>query len=357
MLLDNHYAPDRRVEYEASLLQEHDVHVRVIAWDRRTDPASDDSPAEVDVVRLNVAAPPGGGVRSGVAMLRFSRGVWARRAELLADADVLVVHDIYLLALGWLLARTRSLPFVYDAHEEYARMEAARYPPWLLRIATAVETALARGAICIVVPGAARVRRWASRGFENVLVLRNIGRDSPIPNDPDVMEWDILHAGTLSDERRLDLLLEVATNRPDLRIAIAGSGRLQDDLQREARSLPNVSFLGWRKDLSDVIVRSRSLYYGLEPTHPDAETACPNTLYQALRHRRPIVFFRGGEIDELAQRFCVGVRTTPTAHGLADAVDRVRAGDAWEFEAAWESLAREDAARDFVAAIVRAAPA
>jgi len=354
MLLDNHYAPDRRVEYELALLTRAALATRVVAWDRRSVVTSDHHAAQAEIVRFNVPAPPGGGVRSGIAMLKFAWRIWKGRAELLREAAVLVVHDIYLLPLGWFLSRIEGLPLVYDAHEEYARMEATRYSPRLLQLVTAVETLLARRAECIVVPGNTRVHRWSAREFDNVVVLRNIGLDTPPFTHEAKSDWDILHAGTLSEERRLDLLLELARTHPDIKIAVAGSGRLQTDIESAAAELPNVSFLGWRADLSDLILRSRSLYYGLDPTHPDAETACPNTLYQALRHKRPIIFFRAGEIDELSDRFRISVRAVPSASALAEAVEEVRSTNNWEFDAALESLAAEHTADDYVNAIVRA---
>ncbi len=352
MLLDNHYAPDRRVEFETELLRRTGLPVRIVAWDRRTDRGAEAAPP--DVVRINVPAPPGGGRRSFAAMLRFARDVWNRRDELVDGARLLIVHDIYLLPLGRLLSHAMSIPFAYDAHEEYARMEAMRYPRPFLAAATKVENALARAAVFVVVPGTTRVRRWTDAQFDRVVVLRNTGSDGRVP-PPDVEpEWDVLYAGILARPRRLDLLLEMARLRPDIRVAIAGAGKLHAQIDRAASKLENVTFLGWRTDVPDLIARSRSLYYGLDPAHPDAETACPNTLYLALSHARPLVYFGGGEISEVARRFRIGLQAPVSAEGLGDAVDRIRGATDWELEAAWASVTGPEERAAFVAAVIGA---
>jgi glycosyltransferase involved in cell wall biosynthesis len=356
MLLDNHHAPDRRVEFEAQLLRKAGIEVRIVAWDRR-DLVAYAEPAPPGVVRISMPAPPGGGRRSLAAMLRFAGRVWKRRRELFGGAQLLVVHDIYLLPLGRLLSASCSVPFVYDAHEEYARMEATRYPSWFLRAATKLETALARRADIIVVPGVTRVARWRAAGFEQILVLRNTGSRGEARAADGNPSWHLLHAGTLSAPRRLDLLLELARRRPDIRIAIAGAGKLAGELERTASTMPNVAFLGWLSDLSDTIARSRALYYGLDPKHPDAPTACPNTLYQALLHRRPLVYFGGGEISEVARSFRIGVRATPSPEGIAAALEEIGRTSTWDFDAAWEAVAGPEEGHSYVAAIAAAAAA
>jgi glycosyltransferase involved in cell wall biosynthesis len=349
MLLDNHYGPDPRVEFELDLLREADTPVRVIAWDRRADggvsPSVDESVPGATVVRVPVPAPPGGGRRSLVAMARFGRRVWRDRSELLRDVSTLVVHDVYLLPLGWLLAQRERIPFVYDAHEEYGRMEATRYPAWFLRVVTAIESRLARDAAAVIVPGRSRRKRWLRARRDHPIVLPNIGRGRERSRDRTQSQWDVLYAGTLSRERRIDLLLELARVRPDLSIAVAGRGRAADQVAAEAENLPNLTYLGWRHDAETLFAGARSVYYGLDPSHPYSDVACPNTLYQALRHGRPLVFFCGGEMEELASEFKIGIRCKAGVADLAAAVDEILAtpDEAWEFDRAWEAVwARTD---------------
>ncbi len=356
MLLDNHYGPDNRVQLEARLLRTAGYRVRIIAWDRRTGAEALASPLWAhgecgeEIARVRVPAPPGGGVLSLIRMSRLAYTLFSNRRELLGDADALVVHDVYLLPAGWLLARILSLPLVYDAHEELAVAEAQRYPRALLHVASALETALGRRAAAVVVPGQSRTERWTTVGV-SPLVLPNLGRTSSAATTLEPYR-DIVYCGMLATVRRLDLLVDLARNRPDLRIAVAGRGREAQHVQTAAARLPNLEYVGWTDDPDRFLATGRSIYYGLDPTHPYSEKACPNTLYQAVRLHRPLIFFCGGEPDAAAADFAIGVKCEPCAASLASAVDAVRSpGAAWEFDAAWERLASPQALVSYVTLI------
>ena len=352
MLLDNHYGPDPRVAFEAKLLEEAGIVTRVIAWDRRSERSSPGgTPLRPEVVRIAVPAPSGGGWRSLVAMVRFGVSVWRRRDHLLGDASVIVVHDVHLLPLGWALARRVRLPFVYDAHEEYARMEAARYPRWLLRLVTSVENRLARKAAAIVVPGQSRTPRWDGVVSQAPIVLPNLVRRDASVSGLEPPTWDLLHAGTIADSRRPDLLVELARLRPDLRIAIAGRGRGADDVARAAAQLPNLEYLAWRSDVVTLFEQTGAIYYGLDPGHPYSAVACPNTLYEALRHRKPLIFFCGGEPAEVAAKFKIGIRCDPSVDALKTALDRISRISDWEFDAAWRAVWEAAETQQFVEAV------
>jgi hypothetical protein len=336
MLLDNHHGPDPRIQMETEVLGRAGRGVRIIAWDRR--PNARDQRTCMDgaeTIRLAVAAPPGGGARTAVRMLVFAARVVRNRRVLLADADVLVGHDVYLLPLTVVLSLLCRIPFIYDAHEEWAAMEGNRYPRVLLRAVAGVETWLARRAQTIVVPGDSRVERWTRAGFSRPIVLRNMGakiESHATAEDP--QRWDVFYGGTIADVRRLDLLLMAAERRPSLRVAIAGRGRGADAIQEWAARLPNVTYFGWVEDAQAIARASRSLYYGLDPQHPYAAKACPNTLYQGLALQRPLVFFCGGEPEDLARRYRIGVQCAATPDDLLRAIDTATATTEWQFNEA-----------------------
>jgi hypothetical protein len=358
MLLDNHYGPDARVRYECSLLAAAGASTRVIAWDRR--PSSGTGPSrtrvgDVDVVRVSAPAPLGGFRPTLRALTTFSRVVWRARRELLGDVDVLVVHDVYVLPLAWLLSRSLRLPFVYDAHEDYAVMESERLPRWWLRVAGTLETHLARRADAVVVPGRTRAARWVSAGNPAPIVLRNRGAmGAPVADR--TVDWDLAYvSGTLAPDRRPDILLEVARRRPDLRFALASDGRWAREVEQAVKELPNVDWLGWVDDATAILTRSRVAFYGLDPDHPYASMACPNTLFAALRAGRPLIFFCGGEPQDLLTRFRIGIRCLPTADAVLEALDDALAADSWECASALAAIDREESPEDYVAAVVGAA--
>lgn len=356
MLLDNHFGPDPRVAFELELLEQAGIATRILAWDRRSmRETSDPEVTRADIVRIEVPAPSGGGWRSFLAMMKFGVRVWRRRQLLLGSAHPLVVHDIYLLPLGWALARRLGRPFIYDAHEEWARMEAGRYPNWALRVVTTVENRLAKGAIRVVVPGASRAARWDGVLEQPPIVLPNLVRSDRPNAGTRSVEWDLLYVGTVSEGRRPDLLVELARLRPELRIGVAGRGRSVDYVARAAHELPNLSYLGWRSDAEELLASTTALYYGLDPEHPYSEVACPNTLYQALIHRKPLIFFCAGEPAQLAGQFKIGIRCEASVGSLSAALDHALATSDWEFDAAWQTVWDRAQTEQFVKTVRAAA--
>ncbi len=364
MLLDNHYAPDRRVEYECGLLGQSEIDVLIMAWDRRVSSGgqpekgseeSSTTPNEsTTIVRIAAPAPPGGGLHSFRVMLTYARRVWRMRQQLSADGDVIVVHDVYLLPLAYALHLKTRLPFIYDAHEDYAVMEAQRFPGWWLRGVARIESCLARRAEAIIVPGRTRRHRWT--GFKQVVILRNFGAGEGTTNGPSrETKWDLAYVGSLVPERRLDLLLEVGRRRPELRIMIAGGGRATGEIENAARDLPNVEFLGWCDKPDALLAQARAVFYGLDPAHPYSSHACPNTLFQALRVRRPLIFLCGGEPAEVLAEYRIGIRCAPTAESIMDAFDETGGREDWQFAEALNLLASEGDTCRYIEIVAKAA--
>jgi hypothetical protein len=104
-----------------------------------------------------------------------------------------------------------------------------------------------------------------------------------------------------------------------------------------------------------LLARTRSIYYGLDPAHPYSDVACPNTLYQALRHRKPLIFFCGGEPADLAGKFRIGTRTLPSVAALASAVEAALTTSAWQFDEAWREVWQRADLSDYVETVSRAA--
>jgi hypothetical protein len=353
LLQDNHHAPDRRAEWLSAGIRAVGATVRVIAWDRRIEPApTPPPPPGEEVIRIHAPAAWGAGRGTVAAVSRFSRQAFARRRELLDGVDAIIAADIYLLPLGRAMAAAARVPLIYDAREDWAALEAGRFPRVMRGGVTRAETAIARGAAVVIVPGETRAARWRRVGIEPV-VMRNVGRTAPRPA---TTQWDVATAGLLAEQRRPDLFLELARRRRDLRFVLTGGGRLEQAVGRQAAAMPNVDYLGWVEDVDAVLAASSVIVYGEDPTTPYSPLACPNTLYQAIRLRRPLVFYCGGEPAEAAARFRIGVRCQPEVDALSAAVDAASSEDAWEFDAAWQAfgVGAERAFQDRLRAIVPA---
>jgi glycosyltransferase involved in cell wall biosynthesis len=347
LLLDNHHPPDRRAAWVSAVTRQAGLRVRILAWDRREpgSAAAEAAPGgDEEIVRIRIPAPWGGGPSTVVAAGRFTARALADARRVLRGVDVVIASDLYLLPLGCALARRANVPLIYEAREDWAALEAERRHRALRALATRAETALARGADLVVVPGDTRAPRWRRVGRDPV-VLRNIGLSEP--RAATGRRWDVAACGLLAEQRRPDLFLDVAERRPDLRFVLTGAGRLERWVAARSAELDNVDFLGWVPDVDAVLAASAVIVYGQDPRTCYSAMTCPSTLYQALRLQRPLVFYCDGEPGALARRFRIGVRCAPEPEAVSSAIDVALARDDWEFVSAWESV-RTGAERPFL---------
>jgi len=132
--------------------------------------------------------------------------------------------------------------------------------------------------------------------------------------------WDAIAVAELIPRKRIadvvDAVARLAPERPQLRIAIAGTGPLFQELQDRARSLgvaDQVDFLGFRDDVSDLYARSRvfvlpSLYEGLSISLLDAMASGLPVIVSDVGEARDVVqdgrngfVYPVGRVDELAR--------------------------------------------------------
>lgn len=257
-----------------------------------------------------------------------------------------------MLPLGRALTQRTGVPLLYDAREDWAALEAGRRPRAIRAAVARAETALARGAAGVIVPGESRASRWRRVAIEPI-VLRNVGTTAP--RAVEATRWDVAFAGLLAEQRRSDLVLELAARRSDLRFVVTGAGRLEREVRARAVELPNVDFLGFVEDVDGVLAASSVIVYGEDPCSAYSALACPNTLYQAVRVRRPLIYYCGGEPEQASQQFRIGIRCRPEVSALSAAVDAAQSARDWEFDAAWEWL-RNGAEDAFLARVTDLVP-
>jgi hypothetical protein len=163
MLLSNAFRPDPRVLKEARTLARAGYRVDVVAWDREgAFPAEE--PVEGFTVRriATVRSRYGAGWVQIVRLPRFWREAW-RRFEAL-QPDVVHCHDFDTLIPGLLWRRRRGVPVVYDAHDDYAAMQAPRLRgrsgAALRRVIDAAERRLAARADAVITVDEHMARRY-----------------------------------------------------------------------------------------------------------------------------------------------------------------------------------------------------
>ena len=142
----------------------------------------------------------------------------------------------------------------------------------------------------------------------------------------------VMYAGNVGFSQSLDLVLAAARSflsaRPEVVFVINGGGAARPDLEREARDLPNVRFVGMQpiERLPEVLaagdIHVVPLRAGL------AWSSVPSKLYSILAAGRPIVASvdPGTEVERTIERARAGLAVTPGdphafEHALGELLD------------------------------------
>ena len=132
----------------------------------------------------------------------------------------------------------------------------------------------------------------------------------------------ITFVGRLTQIKRPDRLLDVANECKkrglDLRFLVAGEGELfESSKARAEREQLNVTFLGWRSDISQIFAAS-----DIAILTSDNE-GIPLTLIQAAQAGLPIVATDVGSISDIVINESTGYLTASRASEMADAIEKL----------------------------------
>jgi glycosyltransferase involved in cell wall biosynthesis len=143
------------------------------------------------------------------------------------------------------------------------------------------------------------------------------------PDAPVVAMASVLRAGKGHDVA-FEAMRRLLPRFPDLQLVVAGDGPLRAEVERQAADLgPAVRFLGFRRDVMDLLAASDAL---LLPSRMDA---FPTNLLEAAAVGVPAVATAVGGIPEIIEDGTTGllIPDPPTAGAIADALGRLL-GDA-----------------------------
>jgi glycosyltransferase involved in cell wall biosynthesis len=313
VLLGVGYDPDVRLRRETQALAAAGCSIRILAWDRDGTRRALEDDGPVRVQRVAVRSRWGRGWTQLVALPRvFVRYLSAVRRR---RPDVLHAVDLPMLVMAVLIAPLAGRPrIVYDAFEIYRVMMAGRLPAPMLSLIGLLERRLPRRAALVITPGEARRLYFHRLGIDSISVPNWV--DPPatrtdrkgararlaIPQDP----FCVVYAGALNRARDVDALLRHAGRTPDHLVVVAGTGPDEARLREAAHDQPNVRFVGWLSEPSDLLAAADAVFYALRRDHPYAELAAPNNLYVAIAHGVPLAYREQGELAEVGRHHEIG---------------------------------------------------
>src|ERR1022692_4051993 len=171
MLLTNAYDPDPRVRQEALTLLAMGCEVRLLAWDRDLKSPLFEVMEGVQVERIHLASQHGRGTTQIFFYVTlYLRFLWR---GLRTRFDVLHCHDLDTLPLGYILARLKRKPIVYDSHESFMDMLSGSVHPAVRKAVMRLENFLIRRVDLLITVGEKLRRAFAERGAAHTAVVGN----------------------------------------------------------------------------------------------------------------------------------------------------------------------------------------
>ena len=307
--------------------------VRVLAPDDHLARGVAPPAAQVEVTRVRYAMPRalqrlchGDGMPENVARTpalallapSLVRGLYAATWRASAQADLLLSH--WLLPAGLIAARiaaARGLPHVAVAHSGDVSLPARLLPAPLRR---RVHDALSRGTARVAFTHHALAARYRERfGAPPSPVVTPMGVDPPrrpasrrAPAAGSPLE--VLCVARLARVKGIDLLLDAARSRPDLRVTVAGDGSLARRLRAQAAPLgARARFLGRVSPdaLPDLYARHHVLAVPSRVLPTGRSEGVPHVILDAMAHSLPVVASRVGGIPDVVQEGACGWLVPP----------------------------------------------
>jgi glycosyltransferase involved in cell wall biosynthesis len=362
MLLTNGFRPDPRVLKEARTLAGAGWAVEIIAWDREGAFLPQERLEGFTVQRI--AAVPshyGAGWVQALRLPRFWRHAWRRLARL--RPEVIHCHDFDTLPPGLLWRLAHGGRVVYDAHEDYAAMQAPRLRGLLggalRRLLDAAERRLAARADAVITVDDHLARRYP---HQKTTVL---GHYPPVEFAPSAVAVPaagptLVYCGRLSTDRGM-LVVAAALHalardglRPRLRLLGTWTSAAEEQafltavagLEKQVDSRGWVPFAAVPAQLADATIALAPL----QPV-PRYVAALPVKLFEYMACALPVVASDFPRLRKVVATADCGLLVDPTdAEALASAIaallnDRELAGrlggnGAAAFRAAfnWEAI-------------------
>lgn len=244
-------------------------------------------------------------------------------SNLFRDFRVIHAHDLNGLIIGYVIAKLKRIPLIYDSHELWSESLHNSYPKFILKIAKRLEKKLAQSADGIIT-----VSDSIARYLEDYF---NVSKIEVIRNVPSYIhdgEYDyfrnnfgfqkdipiFLYQGLISKARGVPLILEALGkldgNKP-FRFIFLGDGPYVDSLQKEVIKLNLQEKVFWHPSVNqnELLKYTASVDIGVHAINNSClnhEYCLPNKIFEYINSGIGIICPNLVELKKLVDEYGVG---------------------------------------------------
>lgn len=321
MMLANEYRPDPRVRTEALALVESGCAVDIVCWDRSGTRPMEEVDAGIGIHRIGRKK-----VQGPLRTFLFMPLAWMRmwQASARFEADMVHAHDLDALLPGVLVAWSKGVPLVYDAHEWYSKMVARDLPLAYMWVDAAENLLLKRVARVLTVNSVLQ-QRFERAGSEATVVMNTPPLGVVLPNAPSP-ELRLFYGGTLEPGRYVLEMLAALRAVEGWSMVLAGYGRHEEEVRRLAAVDPRVRFLGWidREKIMAEMAAADVILCPLDAGNENYRIATPNRLLEAMAAGRPVIATDGTLGGEMTRGIECGLSIAWSPESFLAAVEELR---------------------------------
>lgn len=325
--------PDVRLEKEARALTKGGFQAEIIAWDRKRGSPSIKADDGINVMKLELAAPP-----SSILVILLLP-VWmcyAFTKLLRSKVDTVHAADFDACLPAMLAARIKNIPVVYDIYDLYAETMAFPFMKnWLRKTISSLDRQLMEQARTIVLPDESRLSQIGEQFNEKTVYVYNSPEEKPDERILNLASQEhegfvLFFGGEVTEDRCLHLVIEAVTDLPEVDLKIVGpaSGAYAQQLRELASKAPNVDLqLSWHQPdyIMKCVRESDALFAIYDPSIPNNRYSSPNKLFEAMMCQKPIIVNPGTSMDRIVQgENCGIVMENLTTSALRSAILKLK---------------------------------
>ena len=337
IIRSNPVSPDSRVEKETESLMQAGNKVTILCWDRDRNYREGkstirNSAGEADIFRLGIEAGFGAGKKNLLALIRFqSRSLrWLIRHR--KEYDAIHACDLDMGYFPSKLARLLRKVFVYDVFDYYCACRPM--PGRLKKIISGMENRVISRADAAIICSEKRKEQIRGSKPKRLVILHNAPHMQLIrPDGPDVKAKTGAHErvrigyiGILGNtQRMLNEIADAISGRDDLEYHVGGFGQLEGFFEEMAEKHDNIFYYGKLPYASTLKLEEQMdiLTAIYDPAMPNNRYAAPNKFYEALMLGKPLIMVHDTGMDDIVDRYRLGVTIDFNIQSFCDGVDRL----------------------------------